>query len=309
MHMISWTKFANMGRRILLTIGLLSCAWSVWAQDLNCEVTVDYTQIENTDAARFQNLEQNLREFVNNQKWTREVFKENERIELSLLLTLNSETPGGRFSGSLQIQSRRPVFNSSYYTPIINHKDENISFVYQQFDVLQFVENNAAASNLTAIIAYYVYLTIGLDYETFGMESGTPYLQTALNIANQNISSNESGWKPSESQINRYWIIENYLEARFKNLRKCMYMYHRGGLDNMSENPAEARKSILNGLRLLESVHRNLPNSINLRMFFNAKADEIVNIFKEAEPGEKAQVVQLLSRIDPASIQKWSRIQ
>lgn len=183
-----------------------------------------------------------------------------------------------------------------------------MSFNYQQFDVLLFNENNASENNLTALIAYYVYLTLGFDYDSFGLEGGTPYLTKALNISNQNVSSSFSGWKPFEDQNNRYWIIENYLEARFKNLRKCMYDYHRNGLDQMAEKQVDARKSILQSLQLLSGVHQNLPNSINLRLFFNAKADEIVNIFKEGSSEEKSGVIDLLSRIDPGSIQKWSKI-
>jgi hypothetical protein len=223
-------------------------------------------------------------------------------------LTLESENGNGGFSGNIQVQSRRPVYGSSYYTPVFNHKDNDVSFSYQQFDVLLFNENNAGDNNLTALMAYYVNLALGFDYDTFAPEGGTPYLTKALNITNQNVSSNFDGWKPFEDQNNRYWIIENYLEARFKNLRKCMYEYHRNGLDQMSEKQADARKSIASSLQLLSSVHQNLPNSINLRLFFNAKADEIVNIFKEGTSEEKAGVVDLLSRIDPGNIQKWSKI-
>ena len=278
------------------------------AQDVQCDITVNYSQVENTDPVLFQSLERALFEFINNRKWTTEKFKENERIEFSILLTIEGESGGSSFNGNLQVQSRRPVYGSSYYTPVLNHKDNDITFSYQQFDVLLFNENNASQNSLTALIAYYVYLAIGMDYDTFSPEGGTPYLTQALNITNQNVSSSTPGWKPFEDQNNRYWIIENYLEARFKNLRKCMYEYHRLGMDQMSEKQADGRKAIFTALQKLNSVHQNLPNSINLRMFFNSKADEIVNIFKEGTSEEKAQIVDLLTRIDPGNIQKWSRI-
>lgn len=278
------------------------------AQDVQCDITVNYSQVENTDPVLFQSLERALFEFINNRKWTTEKFKENERIEFSILLTIEGESGGSSFNGNLQVQSRRPVYGSSYYTPVLNHKDNDITFSYQQFDVLLFNENNASQNSLTALIAYYVYLAIGMDYDTFSPEGGTPYLTQALNITNQNVSSSTPGWKPFEDQNNRYWIIENYLEARFKNLRKCMYEYHRLGMDQMSEKQADGRKAIFTALQKLNSVHQNLPNSINLRMFFNSKADEIVNIFKEGTSEEKAQIIDLLTRIDPGNIQKWSKI-
>jgi hypothetical protein len=300
---MKWNK--HWFKILLFVLGL---AQTVAAQDVQCDITVNYSQVENTDPVLFQSLERALFEFINNRKWTTEKFKENERIEFSILLTIEGESGGSSFNGNLQVQSRRPVYGSSYYTPVLNHKDNDITFSYQQFDVLLFNENNASQNSLTALIAYYVYLAIGMDYDTFSPEGGTPYLTQALNITNQNVSSSTPGWKPFEDQNNRYWIIENYLEARFKNLRKCMYEYHRLGMDQMSEKQADARKAIFTALQKLNSVHQNLPNSINLRMFFNSKADEIVNIFKEGTSEEKAQIVDLLTRIDPGNIQKWSRI-
>lgn len=287
---------------------LLVTTIHIKAQDVICEVTVNYSQVENTDPVVFQNLERVLNEFVNNRKWTTEKFKGNERIEFSMLITIEGESGNSSYNGNIQVQSRRPVFGASYNTPVINHKDNDIVFSYTQFDQLIFNENNATQNNLTSIIAYYVYLVIGMDYDTFSPEGGTPYLNKALSIVNQNVSSNYTGWKPFDSQSNRYWIITNYLEARFKDLRSCMYEYHRSGLDQMSEDAANARKSILTAIGKLESVHKNLPNSVNLRVFFNAKADEIVNIFKEAPSSEKAQAIDILSRVDPADIQKWSKI-
>ena len=280
----------------------------VKAQDVICDLTVNYSQVENTEAVVFQNLERALNEFINNRKWTSEKFKENERIEFSMLITIEEESGTSSFSGNIQVQSRRPVYGVSYNTPLINHKDNDFTFSYTQFDQLIFNENNATQNNLTSIIAYYVYLVIGMDYDTFSPEGGTPYLNKALSIVNQNVSSSYSGWKPFDSQSNRYWIITNYLEARFKDLRTCMYEYHRLGMDQMGENTAEGRKAIYSALEKLQSVYKNLPNSVNLRFFFNAKADEIVNIYKEANSTEKSQAINLLTSIDPADVQKWSKI-
>lgn len=280
---------------------------NTFGQDLNCQVKVDFSQVEGSERSMFEALENSLFEFVNNRKWTTEVYKENERIEFNLQLNIKSKS-GDRYSGSIQVQSRRPVFGASYNTPIFNHKDENVTFTFNQFDVIDFSENNAAANNLTAIIAYYIYMVVGYDYDSFSLNGGTKYFNKALNIVTQNAASNESGWKAFENQTNRYWLVENQLEARFKNLRVCIYEYHRKGMDHLTEKQEQARADLFAALKKLEPVYQALPNSINMRAFFNAKADEIVNIYKEARADEKAQIMTLLGKIDPGNANKWSRI-
>jgi len=295
-------------KSIFISLLFILFASQLQAQDINCQIKIEFSQIERTDPILFKNLERALFDFVNNQKWTRDLFKENERVEINFLLTISKEIGGNRFGGNLQVQSRRPVFGTSYNSPVLNHKDENIEFNYSQFDVLNYAEGNAGENNLTALFAYYIYLALGFDYDTFGKEGGTPFLQQCLSIVNQCQNNGFPGWGSFENQNNRYWITENYLEARFKGIRNCMFEYHRQGLDQMAEKQKEGRAAITKALQKLEEVHRNLPNSINLRLFFNAKGDEIVNIFKEADAPEKTSIIDLLSRIDPAGIQKWSRI-
>lgn len=278
------------------------------AQDLNCKVTVDYSQVEGSERTMFEAMERALFEFVNNRKWTTEVFKESERIEFNLQLNISEKSGSNRYSGSLSIQSRRPVYGSSYFTPVFNHQDDNVTFTYSQFDVIDFSENNAAENNLTAIIAYYIYMVVGFDYDSYALNGGTKYFRKALNIVNQNASSQESGWQAFESQTNRYWLVENLLESRFRNLRFVMYEYHRKGLDKMSENQDQARIEITKALEKLEPVYQALPNSINLRAFFNAKGDEIVGIYQGGKPNEKNKIVALLDRIAPGNTNKWSKI-
>ena len=303
----SLTLIRKQMKSIITALFAIVVSLTALGQDLNCNVTVDYSQVEGSERTMFEAMERAIYEFINNRKWTSEVFKESERIEFNFQLNI-SEKAGDRYKASLNVQSRRPVFGSSYYTPVLNHQDENVSFNYSQFDVLDFSENNATQNNLTAIIAYYIYMVVGLDYDSFGLNGGTKYFNKALSIVNQNSGSQEAGWQAFESQTNRYWLVENHLEARFRNLRTVIYEYHRNGMDKMHENQNQGRTEITKALQKLEPVYQALPNSVNLRVFFNAKGDEIVNVFKEAPADEKNKIVALLGRIDPGNTTKWSKI-
>lgn len=293
---------------IFLSFFLISLSGTVQGQDVVCNVEINAERITNTERTLFEDMKESISEFVNNRKWTTDKFKPQERVEFSLLINL-SEAQGESFSGSIQIQSRRPVYMSGYNSTIINHKDSEVSFNFSKFDVLQFSDQAATQNELTAIIAYYTYLVLGMDYDTFSKKGGAPYLNKALNILNQFSSTNSPGWKAFENQTNRHWIITNYLDSRFEPLRECMYLYHRKGLDVMHNDAKKGRKAILAALQPLEKVYRNMPNNINMRMFFNAKSTEIVNIFSEAEGEEKSEVVKLLQAISPGNNQKWNKIQ
>ncbi len=278
------------------------------AQDVVCNVEVNAQRITNTERTLFQDMKESISEFVNNRKWTTDKFKPMERIEFSLLINL-SEAQGENFSGSIQIQARRPVYMSGYNSTLINHKDDEVAFSFSKFDVLQYSDQAATQNELTAIIAYYTYLVIGMDYDSFSNKGGAAYLNKALNILNQFSSTNSPGWKAFENQTNRHWIITNYLDSRFEPLRECMYLYHRKGLDVMHNDAKKGRQAILEALKPLEKVYRNMPNNINMRMFFNAKSTEIVNIFSEGQGEEKSEVVKLLQSISPGNNQKWNKIQ
>ncbi len=287
---------------LFLTVGTVSRS-----QDVLCNVEVTATQVEGSERSMFEAMQRALYEFVNNRKWTSDKFKQQERIEFNILINITSRISTDRYKATIQVQSRRPVYGSSYNSTLLNHQDENFEFTYNQFEVLDFSEQ-ATLSQLTSVIAYYTYLVIGLDYDSFSPRGGTEYFQKALNIVNQNATSQESGWKAFESQNNRFWLITNMLDNRFFGLRDCMYEYHRLGLDYMSDNTDNGRTAIVKALLKLKTVHTRVPNSFNMRVFFNAKADEIVNIMKEAEDDEKRQVIELLNQVDLASTNKWSKI-
>lgn len=278
------------------------------AQDVLCQVEINAQQVAGADPALFEDMKESIREFINERKWTNDKFKPSERIQFSIMITLGSMS-GETFRGSFQIQSRRPVYNSGYNTTIMNHKDEDIEFRFSRMDVLQYSDQNATQNQLTALLAYYTYLVIGLDYDSFSPKGGTEHLNKVLNIVNQFSSSSSEGWKAFESQQNRHWVINNYLDSRFEPLRDAMYLYHRKGLDKMHDDPKKGRKAILESLEPLEKVYRNMPNNINMRMFFNSKNREIVNIFKEGESEEKQEIKKLLQTISPGNIQKWNEIQ
>lgn len=278
-----------------------------FAQEVKCTIEINTTQLAINDPVLFENLKQLIYDFINNRKWTPDNFKNDERIECSMLINLTKRVSNERFEATIQISSRRPVYGSSYNTTMITHLDQDFNFAFQQFTVLEF-SDNTFLSNLTSVLTYYVYLMLGHDYDSFAPNGGTPYYQQALNVVNNAQSTDEPGWKAFENQNNRYWIIENTLSPRFEKLREAMYVYHREGLDKMAENPTEARKKIYEALELLKVVYDNVPNTINMRMFFNAKADEIINIFSEAPREEQNKVVNLLNLIDPANSNKYQKI-
>ena len=294
-----------MMNRILFVACMLFASWG-YAQDVNCQVEVNSDQIADADPVIFEALEKGVFEFVNNTKWTTDIYKPEERIQMAVILTLQKRS-GSNYEGTIQVQSSRPVYNSSYNTIVFNHQ-EGIQFSFTQFDVLNFSENNATTNNLTAVLAYYVYVIVGMDYDSFALNGGTTYFQKALNIANQFQGTTSSRWLAFESTDTRYWIVNNLLDPRFKNLRQTHYDYHRKGLDQLAEGMDEGRAAITTALNSLDAVNKNVPNSISLRIFFTSKRNEIVNIYSEAPRDEKSRVISLLEGVDPGNIQTWMKI-
>jgi len=277
------------------------------AQELNCSVSILSPQIQASDKSIFETLQTSIREFMNNRIWTNDQFLNQERIECSMIITISERVSVDEFKANVQIQSRRPVYKSSFNSPLFNHQDNDMAFRYIQDQVLEFDEANIN-SNLTAVLAYYAYLLIGLDYDSFSPEGGTPYYVKAQNIVNNAARLSERGWKAFESSRNRYWITENLLNSSFKPLRSTLYAYHRKGLDIMSEDAPKGRLVITESIKELRRVFSDKPNSFLMQIFFNAKADEIVNIYSQAQMDEKNQVVPVLSLVDPANTLKYQGI-
>jgi len=296
--------------KILFTIVLVTGIFSqTIAQEVRCNLTVNTQQITggSVQLEVVESFERQVREFINERKWTNDIIKDNERIEFNMLINFKDANGSGQFKCQTQIQSVRPVFNSSYNTSVFSYKDDQFNFSFSLMDVLNFNIQNSSENQLTALLSYYVYLVIGYDYETFSPGGGKPYFDMAMNIANQNQNLG-GGWAPLDSDKNRYWIVYNMIQPRYKKLNECIYKYHRQGLDEMYEDATQGRKKITESLYLLEKVYEDVPDLVNIQIFFNAKGTEIVNIYKEADSSEKQKIISLLDKIYPSGTQNWSKI-
>ncbi len=283
-------------------------ATSLFSQELNCAVQVISPQLQTSaDKKIFQTLQQAIYEFMNNRKWTNDVFQQDERIECSIVITITEKPSIDQFKGSIQVQARRPIYKSSYNSLILNVLDKNLAFNYVEYQPLEFSESTFI-NNLTSMMSYYAYLIIGTDYDSYSLEGGSPYFQKAQTIVSNAQNAAEKGWKSFEDNQNRYWIVENMLNATFKPMRECMYKYHRLGFDAMSADLTSGRAAVLQSLEILKKVHEIKPTSYTMQLFFLAKSDEVVNLFTLAEPGEKTRVMELLNTIDPANNTKYNKI-
>ncbi|HIE15307.1 MAG TPA: DUF4835 family protein [Bacteroidales bacterium] len=292
---------------ILFILIVLLDIYPLLSQEINCRISVSSQQVQGVSKEIFQSMQKDLYEFVNNTKWTNNVFSNEERIECTMFITISKAISIDEFQGTIQIQSTRPVYNTGYNTMIFNFKDNDFHVHYSQFVPLQFNENGKN-TDLVSIIAYYVYIILGYDYDTFSLYGGTPYFLKAGSILNNCQNNPEKGWKAYESQRNRYWLVENLLDKKYKPLREYMYKYHRLGLDIMSEKSPEGRTAIAEGLKLLQKVYREQPGNFTVKLFFDAKSDELVNIFKESFPDEQARVINILKEIDPANSGNYDKI-
>lgn len=288
---------------LLLTVCILTPSY---AQELRCRVNVQYSDIGDADKELFQELNKTIEEFMNSQVWTNSKFDEIEKIEMNIMLKITKQHSSKSFSGTLQIQSSRPVYNSTYTTTILNHRDESFNFQYERGQAIEVSENNYI-SNLSSVLSFYAYLIIGLDHDTFSPLGGSQYFQKAQNIANAANAANESGWMTSEKRENRYWFIENILNSTYSGYRNALYIYHRQGLDNMSNNDSEARKKIIASFIELEKVYRIRPSAFLLNVFFIAKKNEIIQIFSEGTPDEKQQALALIKKLNPSNASEYDK--
>ncbi|MDR1156291.1 MAG: DUF4835 family protein [Bacteroidales bacterium] len=279
------------------------------AQELRCNIQLVTTQIQGSNRSVTEALQTALYEFVNTRVWTNNVFTAEERIECNMMLNITSLV-GNEFSGTIQVQSRRPVFNSVFNTTLINFQDKDLKFNYVEGQPLEF-SDVSYTSNLTSIIAFYVYIILGLDYDSFALNAGTPYFQNAETIVTNAQQSSERGWKAYEGNYrNRYWLVQNLLNDRYRAVREFTYKYHRLGLDRMSSKPNEARVDMADYLKFLQDVYRRKPDPylFLLQTVFDAKSNEWVELFGNGTPDEKTRVVRLLKEIDPANISKYEKI-
>lgn len=303
----SWNNYLTM-RKTLFLFWLLISPSLIQAQELNCRVSILSQSVQLSDKRIFTTLETAIREFMNNTKWTNDQFKRDERIECILTFNITKFNQPDEMSGSLQIQVRRTAFNTNYGSVLLNFQDDNVSFRYLEYQPIEFADN-AFISGLSSLLGYYAYVILAMDYDSFALEGGTPYWQKAQQVVQNAQQDPAKGWKSNDiPPRNRFWFVENYMNPIFKPMREANYKYHRLGIDNMYNKMDIGRASILESLTKLQEVNKQRPSSYNQQLFFNAKADELINIFKQGSSQEKAQVLQILGELDPTNNSKYQKI-
>jgi hypothetical protein len=299
-----------MKRFITILFAVFLSGSSLKAQELNCSVEVLSQQVQGVNPAIFQSLQQLIFEFMNNRKWTRDQFTIEERIRCSIILNIEptASASSNRFSATLQIISGRPIYNTDYYSPLLNIQDKDVAFEF--IPNTQYVFNpDVFQHNLLHILAFYAYLIIGYDYDSFSPKGGSPYFQQAQRIVQAAQSSNAEGWKAFEGDRNRYWLAEDIMHRTFEPMRECLYEYHRLGMDLMSEKMQQSRTTCMNALIKFDKIHRVKPMAFNTQLFFLAKSDEIVNIFSQAPPNERNALYEVLAKVDPGNLGKYEKMQ
>lgn len=296
-------------RRIVFII-LLSVAFIFRseAQELNCFVSINTQQIQSSDKHIYETMQAAIYEFMNSKKWTNYIYSTEEKIECTILITI-SERSSDVFKSTIQVQSRRPIYKSSYNSTMLNLIDKDFQFNYTEYQTLNFNENSYT-SNLTSVLAYYAYIIIGFDFDSYQLKGGTSFFEKAQTIATNAQNAPELGWKAFEStsQKNRYWLVENLLNNVYSSIRECNYSYHRKGLDMMVDNAASAKTSITTSFDLLKKANEEKPGSYLMQLFFMAKVDEIVNIYSNASATDKAKVALICKTIDPSNSTKYNQL-
>lgn len=290
----------------ILVVLILIVSGRISAQEFNCNVVVNHVQVSSSDDYIYDNMKKSIFEFMNNRKWTTDQYKTHERIECTLFITLKTRATND-YTASIQVQSGRPVFGTNYKTTMFIVNDNNFNFRYVDQQALDY-NPNEFTNNLTSVLAYYAYVMLGVEYDSFSKEGGSAHFTKAFDIMTLAQSGGGTGWRSSDGSQNRYWLIENLNNAAFKTFRSCLYDYHRNGLDVMGSKKMVGVAAIYSALMSLDKVHKRQPSSYLLQVFFNGKASEVVNIFRTASSSQKAKLVPLLIKIDPGNTKKYNQI-
>ncbi len=298
-----------MRKFVVLIVFVLCLSSYALAQELNARVLINHQQVQGTNSSVFESLQNALSEFINTRQWTNLHYSIKERIVCTFNITVSRyDANTGQFVASLQVQSNRPIYNASLNTTTWAFKDPNFDFTYREFDPLTFREDQID-NNLTALLAYYIYLIIGIDMDTMSPNGGTNVLQTVQNIVNSAQTLDGKGWKAFESSSNRYAIITDYLEGSMAPLRALQYKYHREGLDEMAENTERGRAAVYEAIKLLEEVKQNKPLSQLPQIFTEYKGEEIANIFSgKGTMKEREEVKRILMDVNPSMSNTWNKI-
>ena len=282
------------------------CSFASYAQELRCEVIINSDLVNQTNQQIFSTLQQSIQEFMNSQVWTSQNWNSEEKINCSLILNL-TDYNDDKFKGTLQVQSQRTVYDTNYSSPILNFQDLDISFNYQEFQPL-FYNSNVYESNLISILSFYAYIIIGLDADTFKLKGGELFFSFAQKISNLAQQSNNSGWLSSGNRKNRYWLVDSILSNAFLDFRTTYYKYHRNGLDLMTKDQIKAKTNLAGSLIHLSDLNNRRPNSFLIQMFFDAKSQEIVNVFSEGPTVDIISTRNILKNIAPFFNNKWKEI-
>lgn len=298
--------------KIFLFFLLAFFATASHAQELRARVSVVSNRVNNSvDKQTFTTLQTALNDFVNTRKWSNDAFKTNEKIDCSFLLNVESTGEPNVYKASLTIQSGRPVFNTSYVSPVINYQDNDVTFKYVEFQQLEFNDTRVSGtdplvSNLTAVFAYWIDMILGFDYDSFSLRGGNAYFQNAQNIINNAPEGrNISGWKPFDGTRNRYWLAENLLNSKYTIFHDAIYNYYRLGMDKLYEQEGAARGNILNVLNMLNTFNIQNSNTMILQFFFQSKTQELIQIFSKANQTDKAKALEFLKKLDVSSATKY----
>ena len=277
------------------------------AQELEAKVVVNHSKIQGTNTSVFTTLQEAMTEFINTRKWTNAQYTQRERIACSFNLIVNEYSDDGRFGCSLMVQANRPVYNASYNTTVFNFNDNAVDFNYIEHDKLEF-SDEIIDNNLTAVLAYYAYLIIGLDMETFALKGGTEILQKAENVVNNAQMMSEDGWKAFGDSKNRHALVNDYMNGALEPYRQLVYDYHRKGLDEMAQNAERGRSNITVALALLEKAKQDKPMSVLPQLFTEIKRDELLNIYSKGTTKEREEVIRILSLVNPSLTSDWEKI-
>jgi hypothetical protein len=294
-------------KKIFLYILLALPGLYASAQDLNARVSVVSPKIQVSNKRIFQTLETAMKDFLNGRKWSADPILPQERIDCNFVLNITNWDGGSTFSGELQVQSSRPVYGSSYSSNLININDRDVDFTYNEGQTVDYTDQSFQG-NLSSVMAFYAYIIVGMDYDTFSRYGGSPYFAAAQTVVNNAQTGSYKGWKAFDGNINRYWLSENLNSKLYAPLRGFMYDYHRGGLDIMADNASKGRKFITSLLPTLQQVDRQRVGSMYPLIFYTAKSDEFVSLYSKADPQERIQAMNLLMQTDPSNGNKYQAL-
>jgi len=301
-------------RFIILLSLLVFLNLQVRSQEFQANVTVLSNRISTkVDKQVFTTLQSALFNFLNGRKWTNIAFNQNEKIQCNFLLNLAGASDNNTYTGSLTIQLGRPIFNTGYQSPLMNYMDESVTFKYIQYQDMEFNENRVGGTdpltaNLTAVFAYYAYIILGLNFDSYGLRGGDQYYMQAQNIVNNAPEGNAlTGWKPFDGLRNRYWLVQNLTDPKYNPIHDALYNYYRLGLDQMFDHEADARMAVMNSLIAFNTINNEFPNIMFIQFFFQGKGSEIANIFKRGTPDEKSRALEILSKIDVSNLNQYKQ--